>query len=234
MKTSETCAICLDGVRKRGGSALKCGHRFHRECLDAQFETGLQHLDSGSRMTFAFLTCPTCRMAIGRSDSPSTRVNVALELQEQVNRLKKAIDIDATPDKLAFYRCHRCRKAFFGGIIDCEPADAQVQVNAADVVCSSCAGSGRVKCKQHGLDYLEYKCRYCCTGIAAYFCGGTTHFCTRCHTFGFNARAQPCPEDSTCVFYGKHPSRARNGKDEYLLGCAACAGSTRAVHVSSQ
>lgn len=30
------------------------------------------------------------------------------------------------------------------------------------------------------MDYLEYKCRFCCS-VAVYFCFGSTHFCDTCH-----------------------------------------------------
>ena len=35
-------------------------------------------------------------------------------------------------------------------------------------------------CAKHGSDFLEYKCRYCCS-VAVFFCFGTTHFCNACH-----------------------------------------------------
>lgn len=35
-------------------------------------------------------------------------------------------------------------------------------------------------CPKHGTDFLEYKCRYCCS-VAVFFCFGTTHFCNSCH-----------------------------------------------------
>lgn len=35
-------------------------------------------------------------------------------------------------------------------------------------------------CSKHGTDFLEYKCRYCCS-VAVFFCFGTTHFCNACH-----------------------------------------------------
>jgi hypothetical protein len=41
-------------------------------------------------------------------------------------------------------------------------------------------------CPKHGTDYLEYKCRYCCS-VAVFFCFGTTHFCNACHD-DFQAR----------------------------------------------
>ncbi|KAJ8378388.1 hypothetical protein AAFF_G00242760 [Aldrovandia affinis] len=35
-------------------------------------------------------------------------------------------------------------------------------------------------CSKHGTDFLEYKCRYCCS-VAVFFCFGMTHFCNACH-----------------------------------------------------
>ena len=32
------------------------------------------------------------------------------------------------------------------------------------------------ECPEHKRDYIEYKCRYCCS-VATFFCFGTTHFC---------------------------------------------------------
>lgn len=35
-------------------------------------------------------------------------------------------------------------------------------------------------CPKHGSDFIEYKCRFCCS-VAVFFCFGTTHFCNPCH-----------------------------------------------------
>ena len=42
------------------------------------------------------------------------------------------------------------------------------------------SGAGGDVCPKHGTDYLEHKCRYCCS-VACWFCFGTTHFCDPCH-----------------------------------------------------
>jgi hypothetical protein len=92
----------------------------------------------------------------------------------------------------------------------------------------------------------------CAPRVATFFCGGTTHFCSgalgvgaatdqspllfalggaiiltsraslaECHKKGWGATAQPC-NPNTCIFGGRHPSGAANGKDEYSLGCGLC------------
>ena len=53
--------------------------------------------------------------------------------------------------------------------------------NPAELVCGGCSDVSRAQmCPRHGADYLEYKCRYCCS-VAVFFCFGTTHFCNACH-----------------------------------------------------
>ena len=53
--------------------------------------------------------------------------------------------------------------------------------NPAELVCGGCSDVSRAQmCPRHGAEYLEYKCRYCCS-VAVFFCFGTTHFCNACH-----------------------------------------------------
>ena len=48
------------------------------------------------------------------------------------------------------------------------------------MVCGACSGGGAEVCPRHGIEFLDYKCRYCCS-VAVWFCFGTTHFCNKCH-----------------------------------------------------
>ena len=52
-------------------------------------------------------------------------------------------------------------------------------------------------CPKHGTDFLEYKCRYCCS-VAVWFCFGTTHFCEPCHNENgkFTHRCELCVTNS--------------------------------------
>ena len=60
--------------------------------------------------------------------------------------------------------------------------DVAADFDPSELVCGSCSNPGEVvTCNKHGDDYLEYKCRYCCS-VAVWFCFGTTHFCHPCHT----------------------------------------------------
>ena len=79
--------------------------------------------------------------------------------------------------KLAYYMCSKCKKPYFGGLKECAGganADQLREFNPNDLVCGGCSGSTE-KCKRHGTDYIEWKCRFCCK-LATFFCGGKCHF----------------------------------------------------------
>lgn len=81
-----------------------------------------------------------------------------------------------------------CLKAYYGGEARCEEglaveggAIGGESFNPSELVCGGCSDVSRAQmCPRHGADYLEYKCRYCCS-VAVFFCFGTTHFCNACH-----------------------------------------------------
>ncbi len=122
---------------------------------------------------------------------------------------------------------------FFGGEAQCgerqddDPnrahQDENEEYNADELVCGACSSTGETTCAKHDAEFIEYKCRFCCRrgNVATFFCGGSTHFCSECHKKGWGATAQPC-DPATCMFGGKHPEGAVNGKDEYSLGCGLC------------
>ena len=86
-------------------------------------------------------------------------------------------------------------------------------------------------CPKHGTDYLEYKCRYCCS-VAVFFCFGTTHFCNACHDDFQRVANLPkselpqCPvgprsvqlDGEECPLHVKHPPTG----EEFALGCGVC------------
>jgi hypothetical protein len=65
---TETCSICLNPARKtRGVKDLRCGHRFHRKCINEWAVKG------GG-------TCPMCRKPI---DESKFKVSITIENTEQ-------------------------------------------------------------------------------------------------------------------------------------------------------
>lgn len=71
-------------------------------------------------------------------------------------------------------------QAYYGGEARCD-AEVGENYDPTELVCGACSDVARAQmCPKHGTDFLEYKCRYCCS-VAVFFCFGTTHFCNPCH-----------------------------------------------------
>ena len=132
--------------------------------------------------------------------------------------------------KLSFYQCFKCKDPYFGGMKDCEAGQDMGNYKPEELVCGKCAipavSLGKTKCEKHGTDYIEFKCRFCCS-IAQWYCWGSTHFCEPCHKKQVNGdyvskKAKKdlpqCSEAAKCPLKVQHPP---NG-DEYSLGCAVC------------
>jgi hypothetical protein len=65
---TETCSICLNPARKtRGVKDLRCGHRFHKKCINGWASKGGD-------------TCPMCRKPL---DESKFRVSVTIENTER-------------------------------------------------------------------------------------------------------------------------------------------------------
>lgn len=84
-------------------------------------------------------------------------------------------------ERYAYYVCYKCQKAYYGGEARCDAQLGGESFDPAELVCGGCSDVARAQmCPKHGADFLEYKCRYCCS-VAVFFCFGTTHFCKPCH-----------------------------------------------------
>ena len=102
-------------------------------------------------------------------------------------------------DRYAYYVCFKCGKAYFGGEARCDlEAGGADTYNPEELVCGGCSDVSQAQmCPKHGTDYLEYKCRYCCS-VAVFFCFGTTHFCNACHDDFQRVANIPKPELPQC------------------------------------
>jgi E3 ubiquitin-protein ligase MYCBP2 len=86
------------------------------------------------------------------------------------------------------------------------------------------------ECLRHGRQYLEFKCRYCCS-IAVWFCFGTTHFCETCHNNNGVLtplkpdELVPCPclsTPSSSLTSSASSSEKKKGMPEALSAGSAC------------
>lgn len=73
-----------------------------------------------------------------------------------------------------YYECFKCKKPYFGGLKNCQAAaeqDNRVEFKKEDLVCTKCCPILTLedKCPKHGVDFIDFKCRHCCS-IALWFC----------------------------------------------------------------
>ena len=90
-----------------------------------------------------------------------------------------------------FFECNNCEKPYFGGMQDCQQAMAsEGNMKKEDLLCQDCAkealGFGKDFCEKHGNEFIDFKCKYCCSIALFFCCGGNEHFCTPCHNDAMN------------------------------------------------
>ncbi|VDM94028.1 unnamed protein product [Onchocerca ochengi] len=135
-------------------------------------------------------------------------------------------------ERYMYVLCFKCGKAYFGGESRCQQELDNSQYNPEELICGGCSDVvGAQVCGRHGVDFLEFKCRFCCS-VAVYFCFGTTHFCTACHDDFQRLMSLPtkllpkCPagpkaiqlDGNECPLKIKHPPTG----EEFPLGCGIC------------
>ena len=193
--SDELCTICYTSeLREEPSVQLSCGHIFHANCVKQL----LQHKWSTLRITFAFMSCPSCKAPIDIEHVPEIALELrklnALRSQVQTKALKmikkQGLDKDerlTTPGdfyynnltafaeaKASFFECAKCAKPYFGGLIDCEQEmGLEATTKKEDLMCKPCLlkdmSYGSNTCAKHGASAIDWKCMYCCS-IAVYFC----------------------------------------------------------------
>ena len=65
----------------------------------------------------------------------------------------------------AYYQCYKCKKPYFGGRKECGVEIDYFEFKPEKLVCAECSDVGiNVKvCDKHGKDFIEYKCKFCCS-----------------------------------------------------------------------
>mmetsp|Transcript_23513 Transcript_23513/g.41672 ORF Transcript_23513/g.41672 Transcript_23513/m.41672 type:complete len:608 (-) Transcript_23513:48-1871(-) len=244
------CAICYtEGLGSAPSVWLTCGHILHYHCLTQ----ALSKRWVGPRITFKFAKCPSCNEWIDAPHNPvvTMQMRVILELYQDIReKALKRLDFEGMSndvrlkdpndrnyfnqperyafDSLSYYECFKCKRPYFGGKKNCEDNRDRADYNPEELVCPGCAAVGveGTNCPTHGTDYIEFKCKFCCS-IAAWFCWGNTHFCEGCHTKQnsgdyLNRKAKSdlpkCPGPQNCPLKMRHVA---NG-EEMALGCAIC------------
>ncbi|KAG8222416.1 hypothetical protein J437_LFUL004875 [Ladona fulva] len=250
----DMCMICFtEALSCAPAIQLKCGHVFHMHCC----RNVLMKKWAGPRITFSFAQCPICKADIHHTvlEDLLTPVRALMEdvRRKALMRLEyeglHGVDAISAPhgrfhgdpaafamDRYAYYVCYKCKKAYYGGEARCDleagGGDGGEDYDPAELVCGGCSDVSRAQmCPKHGTDFLEYKCRYCCS-VAVFFCFGTTHFCNACHDDFQRVTNIPrhelphCPagpkakqlDGEECPLHVAHPPTG----EEFALGCGVC------------
>ncbi|XP_062580608.1 E3 ubiquitin-protein ligase MYCBP2-like [Saccostrea cucullata] len=245
------CPVCTEPWTSKPVIQIVCGHVFHSECM-RQMLTNRWH---GSRITFGFMLCPLCKNSLSHPDlyeimSPLMHLYDKIKTKALTRLQHDGLfqDKDITQpsgkyykdpagfamDKYAYYMCSKCQEPYFGGEGRCQ--DEVEESDPKELICPLCSDTTKNKvCSRHGSDYLQYKCRYCCS-LATYHCFGTTHFCDPCHSNHTVVHGKPtanlpkCPSGpcgkqlpgSSCPLGIAHPPTG----EEFVIGCALCVNSS--------
>ncbi|XP_050038840.1 E3 ubiquitin-protein ligase MYCBP2 [Dermacentor andersoni] len=247
----DMCMICFsEALSCAPAVQLSCGHVFHYHCCKTVLSRGW----SGPRITFGFSLCPICKAPMEhavlkdllepiRALFEDVKRKALMRLEYEGLHRAEAITIPGARfydnpagfamERYAYYVCFKCKKAYYGGEVRCDIEAGPVdEYNPAELVCGGCSDISRAQmCPKHGTDFLEYKCRYCCS-VAVFFCFGTTHFCNACHDDFQRVANLPkqelprCPagpkakqlEGEECPLHIKHPPTG----EEFALGCGVC------------
>lgn len=237
----DMCMICFTEALSCAPSIqLECGHVFHIHCCKAV----LTKRWTGPRISFGFSQCPICKFDIFHT-ALTDILEPIINLKDDVKRKalmrieyegidKKIGHKDLTSyamDRYAYYVCFKCQKAYYGGEARCD-AEVGDNYDPQELVCGGCSDVARAQmCPKHGTDFLEYKCRFCCS-VAVFFCFGTTHFCDTCHDDFQRLTNIPknklprCPAGPNatqllgedCPLHIVHPPTG----EEFALGCGIC------------
>ncbi|CAG0913072.1 unnamed protein product [Notodromas monacha] len=245
----DMCMVCFaDALSSAPVIRLtECGHLFHLHCCQRVLEARWP----GPRIAFGFRLCPICKTKM-EHPALADLLEPIRTLFDDVQRkalmrlryegLDKCESITApggrffddpsgfAMDRYAYYVCFKCDKAYFGGEARCEVgAVTPDSYDPKELLCGACSDVSMAQmCPKHCTDYLEYKCRYCCS-VAVFFCFGTTHFCNACHADFQRITAMSkedlphCPvgpgsiqlDDDECPLHTQHPPTG----EEFALGC---------------
>eukprot|EP01084_Bolivina_argentea_P250100 418904_1 len=201
MFANDMCAICtVDKLEAGPVMIMPCNHIFHYLCIKKKVDLGWPK----AYISFEFSYCPICKMPmehpkLGDIIDPLRRLEMMLkekalkrlkyEGRDKDERLKDQNSpyyndhVNYAMHVYAYFMCFECKNPYFGGAKECG-AESEDEVKKEDLICGKCQKIESIdECKEHGEEYLAYKCRYCCT-MSVFHCWGKVHFCRNCHQPG--------------------------------------------------
>eukprot|EP00741_Cyanophora_paradoxa_P009300 tig00000144_g9008.t1 len=240
------CAVCyVDTLKQAPCIRLACGHVLHYSCARSRLASRWP----GVRVTFAFWNCPLCNRGPMEHGALEELLGPLREMHaELVNKAVQRLEAEgmardpALTDpasrfhndrpayalhRFSYYPCSLCKRPYFAGKANCEgAAQAEVELmvdeeKRKDLICGPCSSNPADNCPKHGRDYIEYKCKFCCS-VAAWFCWGTTHFCDSCHKVAATIVRQPIETLPACTCPRGSRPHPPNGTAEFCAGCSLC------------
>ena len=182
----DVCRVCwgdeLHQLCRAPSLILRCGHAFHAHCVHRIFE--LRWEASGPRINFGYTACPLCRAAMEHPSLGAARAEVA-RLREQLGKkclmrlrydnLERCAELTLPSSaffgkpqayamkRYTYFMCFECKEPYYGGEAVCGAAAGEFKPE--ELICGQCQPlmGGATECEKHGRDYLEYKCRFCCS-----------------------------------------------------------------------
>ena len=205
VRADDLCPICW--VEELGSAptvVLRCGHGVHYACMLERLRLRWQ----GALISFGFMHCPTCQALVAHplldglvkpyvelQEAEEAKALERLESEFPQGRGCPELEDEHSPfyhnkakyacHRYRYSQCHRCHKPYFAGLRQCQDAAADEPDQALDetqLLCYACTphAPGTV-CAVHGPEFMQYKCRYCCS-VASWYCGANLgHFCDACH-----------------------------------------------------
>ena len=174
----------------------------------------LKHKWTSLRITFAFMTCPSCKQELELTGVPreiAAELGPLVGFKKEVERLalKNAEEQGILKDdrlrtptdfyfgkpqefanhRCSFYQCHECKKPYFGGLIDCEQEmGMEDTTRREDLICRPCL-----------MKEMSIGANICRNGHGAEFIDWKCMYCCRVALFsccgGTKWFCDPCHRD---------------------------------------
>jgi hypothetical protein len=235
--------------------ALLCGHILHLACARARIEARWRT----PWLSFAFCECPLCRAPMVNEHldglmgpivalRDAVRFKALARLRLEGREASTEITDPASPwhgnpggyamRLYAFLPCSRCGEPYFGGRRDelaplAGTGPGGALPHASELVCGVCSmqENAFTSCPKHGRDFIEHKCRFCCS-VAVVLSRESMHLCAGCYAVPVLRRLAPAsltqcpvgpgsialPRDAACPLAAAHPPTGQ----PHVLGCGLC------------
>jgi E3 ubiquitin-protein ligase MYCBP2 len=225
--TESVCYLCLKKLNTSPIVCLSCNHYLHYLCIQNKINRGVNLY--GQKLNFNFIKCEFCHILFDCPFLPDihNKIEYYKTIYKQTQeKIKERIAIEKlAPNKknydlFTFFLCYKCHKPYYVGKNNNKKENfflLKYKNIEKDCLCGKDSfiydEMNDKTCKKHGIEYVEYKCKYCCN-MASRF-QSQTHLCEKCYFI--DKSIKECNKQ-LCEFGGKHPP---NGV-EYCLGCFAC------------